>query len=53
MNMLFECKKIGVDTAKNNITRVTPIVVSCNYHENAEKEMRLYFTLTKEQFMYN
>ena len=48
----FSCKKIGVDYSNNNITRTTPIVVSCNYNRYAEKDMLRKFNMTKELFMY-
>jgi hypothetical protein len=47
------CKKIGVDTVKNIITRTTPIVVSCNYYDEAIKEMRMFFNFNREMFMFD
>ena len=39
---IFECKKIGIDIAKSNITKKLPVVVSCNDVKEPEKAMRLY-----------
>ena len=49
----FECKKMGVDIVKSTITRTTPIIVSCNDFENPEKEIKMFFNLNRESFMFD
>lgn len=49
----FICKKIGSDNVKNNITRTTPIVISCNDIIDYEKRTRILFNLEREKFMFD
>ena len=47
---IFECQKIGEDTAKSNITKKLPIIVSCNDVQDYEKVLRSNYTPYKEYF---
>ena len=47
---IFECQKIGEDTANSNITKKLPIILSCNDVQDYEKVLRSNYTPYKEYF---